>query len=145
MPHCQLRIINNDRVNANHHRITLGPEFMHQLAGCLAGNPTGMAGYRGNIAIQSHGRLVDDIRPAAGHRSNEPPVQLTALRLKQPDINPDTGLTQNLYPLPCHLQKRIHHSHHHPLYPGRNQGIGAGRGLAMVATGLQSHIDICSP
>ena len=73
-------------------------------------------------------------------RATKPGITWRASPLQQATVHRDTGGAQFLQPLPGHQRIGVLHGRYHPADPRIDQGICAGPGLALMATGFQGHI-----
>ena len=68
-------------------------------------------------------------------------VQLLALRFEHPHGDLDAGGTQLGHTAPLHLGKGVDTTHHTTADTLAHDQVGTGRGLAVVGTGFETHID----
>ena len=83
----------------------------------------------------------DDIRSVEAVKGEETAVEPLALPLQHAYGDLDAGLTDALDATSLHLRKRVYTAHHHTLHAFPDNQIATGRSLAIVGTGLQTHID----
>ena len=53
----QGRIIRQHRLDSHHHGVGFPPHLLHEGAGFGAGDPLGVSGAGGNLAVETHGEL----------------------------------------------------------------------------------------
>ncbi|MBS1236269.1 MAG: hypothetical protein H6R46_1064 [Proteobacteria bacterium] len=80
------------------------------------------------------------VRPTTCHARNETGIQTLGLGLQQAEIDTDTGFFEIGDALTRHARVGIGHGGHHTRNTGLDQRLAAGRGTAVMATGLQRHI-----
>ena len=70
----------------------------------LAGDPPRGAVDVGDLAVERHGDLQGDVRPALAHRGEEGPVLPLGLGAQQPDLDLDARLAQQREAPPGHAR-----------------------------------------
>ncbi len=116
---------------------------MGPLAAVLAADPLGVAGPRRDLAVEGHGRLEQDPRPShAGMLAKRlveqagPPSQLS---LRDDDL--DALVAEDPEAASGRLLGGIVRGDDDPLDAGLQDGIGARRGLALVAARLERDVE----
>ena len=128
------------RPATDNNRIHAAAKPMNDLPRLRPGNPAALARASGNLAVQGHGPFCDDPRAAALDEFQIWGVELPGLLGQQAQLDLDAGRFQLGRSAACDLRERIRHGRHHAADACGQDGAGAGRGLAEMATRLQRHV-----
>ena len=113
---------------------------MGSLARRLAGDPLAFTGARGDAAIKRGRQFQRHQRAAKRHPGGEPGADLLRLGRQQAYLHHNPGRPQPRDAGAIDARIAIASRNHHPGNAGRDQRVRAGRGLAMMAAGLQRDI-----
>ena len=136
-PGGQLGVVVLDRAQSDDDRIHLAAPLVDDRPGTRPADPLAIAAGRGGLAVPGHRPLGDDVGPPCGHSLEEWPVEPGGPRLLDPDLDLDPGLAEPGEAAAVDPGERVAHRGDDADHPGGDQGIGARRGLAEVATGFQ--------
>ncbi|MNF62061.1 hypothetical protein D3C84_437320 [compost metagenome] len=138
--HGQPRIIGQHRIGAGQHHTGLRSQALHRGTGSGTGDPLAFATGHGGSTIQAHGQLDPHEGQAVLHTFEETFIEFARLAFKHTALCGDAGLFQALQAATGDCRVRVLHGRHHPCQPGVDQCIGARRGAAVMAAGLQRHV-----
>ena len=136
----ELGVVGPDRPRPDEHGVALGPQAVGVGPGRIAGDPPARAvGGRG-APVEAGGQLEDHVR-ATGGAVGEVRGQLVAdHRGGDAGRHVDARGPEPVDPPPADLRIGVGERDDHPADPGGHQGVGAGRGAAMVAAGLERDV-----
>ncbi len=118
----------------------LGAQQMGPRPGGLAGDPAALAGAGGDPPVQGHGQLQGYQRAVLPDAQEEAGIDLCRLALAEAERDAHAAALQPIDALAADPGIGVLHGDDGALYPGGGQGIGAGRGLAIMAAGLERDI-----
>ena len=135
-PGGELGVVGQHRADPHDHGVQPVPQAVPQSPGGLTGEPLAFAPHRGDLAVQGAGRLGHDPRPAGVDVVQPGFIQPPGLGFKHPHGYGQALGSQELGPAAGHLGVGVRGGDDDPAYPGRQDGLGAGRRLALVVAGL---------
>ena len=109
----------------------------HRFAGDRRRPAAGEAG----LAIGRDRELEDHMRASVLHATDVAGMRPLRFVGADADLDHDALLRHPPMTRTRHLRIRIDHRRDHPLDPGGDDGVGAGRGLAMMRAGLERDIE----
>ena len=118
----------------------LGAQQMGPRPGGLAGDPAALAGAGGDPPVQGHGELQRHQRAVLPDAQEEAGIDLRRLALAEAEGDATPPRCSRSMPWPLTLGSGSSMRDDGARYPGGGQGIGAGRGLAIMAAGLERDI-----
>ena len=138
----QRRIVLDDRPDTNQDGIDRLSELMH-FSSCIgSGDPSRFSTSRGDLSIQRHARLEDDVRTSGLDPMNICLVELLCLSACRTDRHHKPGSTELCKSASFDGGIGIDHRHHYPADSGFDDSWGAGRGpFIEVTTGLERDIE----
>src|SRR6516164_1262514 len=134
----QLGIVHNNGAGADHDRVVTGAQGVRALARRRPGDPLTLAGRGSDAAIERSCEFERNKRTPEPQAAEETRIDLGRLLGTEPDLDVEPRRTQPAQSLAGDARIRILKSDHHPPYPGGDQRIDAGRGLAPVTTRLET-------
>ena len=145
--HGQLGVVPAHRTRADHDGVDAGAQFVHGPAAVETADPAGVAPRGGDLAVERHGRLVGHQRPARAVVSEEGRVLLPGALPPAvfSEVDHHAAVAQLAQAAAVHLRVRVAKSDHCAGYAPRHECVGAGRGLALVAAGLERAVERCAP
>src|SRR5262249_58446705 len=93
------------------------------------------------LAVGRHRELEDYVRPAIADAADVAGVRTLGFVRAKPDFDPDTGLGEPPMAGARHFRVRIDQRRYHADDAGRDDGVGTGRGLAVMRAGLERHVE----
>ncbi len=103
-------------------------------------DPLALSARHGGAPVQAGGQLAAHKGQPPAHPLDETGIEGPRLGLQDPHLHGNAGGLQDLQSLARHQGVGIDHGGHHAPHPRREQGVGAGRGPALVAAGFQGDI-----
>ena len=140
-PAVQQGVVRQDRSDARHDAHAGVPDPVDLPPGLLSCDPFGFAGPGGDLAIRRHSILHDHIGGPAGDVVEKDRVDGVAFLPHEVLDHFDARLPQDLRALARHQGIGIPGADDHPGDPVLHDGLRAGRRFAVVAAGLQGHVD----
>ena len=138
--HGQGRVVQQYAIGAADHCAAARAQALHIRTRGRAGNPfTFTAGHR-RAAIQTHSQLDPHPGQTQLHTLDKARIQLTRLLFQQTASHLDTRIAQALQAITGNQGIGVLHSGYNAAHASRDQGIGAGRGLANMTTGFKGHV-----
>lgn len=111
-------------------------QFLHFMAGCLAADPLGLAVACGDPSVQGGGHLQNDIGPVRALPDQKICHQIAAFRFADRAEHFHSGIAQ-AGRAARGLGIGVRQAHDHPADARVQDGLGAGRRLALVVAGFQ--------
>ena len=115
-------------------------EPMDKDPGPRGGHPAGVSVGRGDLSVQGHGRFQGHPGPSFGDVLQENTVLLADLVGHQADFHVDAVLEEDVDALAADERVGVGDAHDDAGDAGFQEGVRAGRLLAVVAAGLQGDI-----
>jgi hypothetical protein len=142
----QARIVGEDRLHADQDGVVLRPQAMGEFACILARDPAliSFAMLLPAVAYESvkGGRHLHRDRWALGsYPGEEDPVLLVAFVLEATGIHTQACPAQKGDAAATHKRILVAAADHHALDARTKNGLGAGTGTALMAAGLQGHVE----
>ena len=132
----ELGVVGQHRADPHDHGVHPVPQAVAQGPGGLPREPLALAPHRGDLAVQGAGRLGHDPWPAGVDVVEPGFVQAPGLGFKHSHGDGQALGGQELGPAAGDLGVGVRGGDDDPAYPGRQDGLGAGRRLALVVAGL---------
>jgi hypothetical protein len=136
------RVVGQGGSHPHRDGVALGAPVVGALAARLPRDPFGVAPVGGDLAVERHRRLEQDPgAPGAGALAKglvEQAGTVGQLAVVEHDL--DAVVTQDAQPAARGVLGRVVGGDDHPQNPGLADGVGAGRGAAVVTAGLQGHV-----
>ena len=139
-PGGELGVIGQHRADPHDDGVHPVPQAVPQGPGGLAREPLALAPHGGDLAVQGAGRLGHDPGPAGVHIVQPGFIQAPGLGRQQPHVHLHPPGSQELGPAAGDLGIGVTSRDDDPAHPGRQDGLGAGRGAALVVAGLQGDV-----
>ena len=136
----QLRVVVPDRADAHAHAVAHAAEPVHAPPGRGARDPLAVAGVGGDPPVEALGPLADDPGPGGGAELDVGGEQAAGLVLHDSGDDLDPAAAQRRQALAADVFVGVFHGCDHPGDLRLEDGFGAGRGLAVVAAGLQGDV-----
>jgi len=141
-PRRQLGIVGERRADAHYDRVDRRAPAMRQFAAVLAADPLGVPGSCRDLAVERHRGLEQHPRPANPGVLSEGLVEQArpSRELAVGDDHLDALVAEDPEAAARCLLGGVVRGDHHAPDAGLQDGLGARRGLALVAAGLQRHV-----
>jgi len=134
------RVVGQDGPDPDHDGINLGPEPVDESPGGRAGHPAAVAGAGSDFPVQGHRVLGQDKRPAGGNVFKKPLVKPAGLGLVLANHDPDAPAGEGLHTPAVNQGIRVEGCDVDLGNTGLEDGVGAGRGPAVVTAGLEGNV-----
>ncbi len=138
----QLRVVGERRADADDHRVDRRAPAVSQLAAVLAADPLRVAGAGRDLAVERHRRLEQHPRAPDARVLAKGLVEQARARgeLAVGEHHLHALVAQDPEAAPRGLLGRVVGGDHHPLDARLQDRLGARRRLALVAAGLERHV-----
>ena len=141
----QLRVVGQRRADADRDGVDRGAPAVRARTAGLAGDPLRVAGVGGDLAVERHRRLEQHPRAAGARVLAErlvgQPRAARQLVAGVGDADLDALVAQDPQTAAARLLGRVVGADHDAREPGRDDRVGARRRLALVAAGLERHVE----
>ena len=141
-PRGQLGIVGERGADPDRDRIALGPPVVGEPPALLAGDPLRVAAARGDLAVERHRGLEQHPRPPGPGMLAKRLVEQAGAdgELAVGHDHLDPLVAQDAEPAPGGVLARVVRGDHHARDPGRADRLRARRRAAVVAAGLERHV-----
>ena len=138
--HRELRIVRQHGPDAHDDGVRGETQPVGLQSGRFARDPPGLPVRRRDLAVERHGRLERDVRPALRHRAEERAVQGAGLGLPDADRHPHARRLEPRQAAPCDLVKGVGAGRDHARHSGPHERVRARRRAAEVRARLEGHV-----
>ena len=139
-PAGELRVVGQHRADAGHDRVVHRAHQVHARARRLAGDRGGLAARQPGLAVGRHRELQGHMRAAVAHAAEMPRMGAARLLGADADIDRDAVLAQPRMALAGDLGVRVFQRRDDARDARRQDGVDAGRGLAVMRAGLERRV-----
>lgn len=139
-PGGELGVVGQHRADPHDDGVHPVAQAVPHRPGGLARKPLAFAPHGGDLAVQGAGRLSYNPGPAGVDVVQPGFIQALGLGRQQPLMHLQPPGSQELGPAAGDLGIGVAGRNNHPAHPGRQDGLGAGRGAPLVVAGLQGDV-----
>ncbi len=139
-PTGEFRVIGEEGADADHDGVVIAAQLMADGAGGGAGDPLARAHAGGDLAIEGGGKFQRDQRARLLDHAGETGIQHAGFGGAEPGFNPDACTLQERHASTIDAGIGVGLGDHDTGDAGIDQGLGAGRGFAVMGAGFQRDI-----
>jgi hypothetical protein len=136
----QLRIVGQHRADPDHDGVAASPHLEDAVACGFVGDRHRLSARQARLAVSRNRELNHHVRPPLRHARDVPGVIAPRLVRTKPDLDGDTFRPHALVSLPGHLRIRIFQRRDDAGDARTDNGVSAGRRLAVMRARLEGHI-----